>query len=207
MNSPLRQHDARAIYLTFDDGPDPRWTPRLLDLLSHYHVLATFFVVGIEVQRQQSLLRQIASRGHEIGNHTHSHRHPWTMSGSTARREVLEGSKAIEDALGKPVCLFRPPFGRRRRSQTEAASELGQQLVLWDRSAIDWGPKGVGAGIARRLGAANSGEILLLHDGQRSFNRPGEMLQVLPTFLCALAARSIQPRLLSASLRKVSVGW
>ena len=80
-----------AVYLTFDDGPDPEWTPRVLDLLAEAQVRATFFVVGQSVRAAPVLVRRIAADGHEIGNHSYSHRHPWAMREADARCEVRDG--------------------------------------------------------------------------------------------------------------------
>jgi peptidoglycan-N-acetylglucosamine deacetylase len=182
-----------GVYLTFDDGPDGEWTPRVLDVLAAAQARATFFVVGRAAQAVPALLRRIAAEGHEVGNHTYSHRHPWTMRAATARREVRDGAAAISDALGRAPRYYRPPHGRMRRCMVEEAQLAGQGIVLWSLSAIDWGPLGRAARIAARLKAVAPGDIVLMHDGRRSRNRPDELVRVLPGFLADLRKRVLAP--------------
>jgi peptidoglycan/xylan/chitin deacetylase (PgdA/CDA1 family) len=178
------------LYLTFDDGPDARWTPRILDILAQANARATFFVVGRCALEHAALARRIAAEGHELGNHTWSHRHPWAMPAPAARAQVRDGAAAIADLVGRVPRFFRPPHGRLRRCMIEEAESRGETLVLWNRSAVDWGPLGRARAIARRLGAARPGDIVLMHDGGRGINRPGELVAVLPAFLCRLGRLS-----------------
>lgn len=187
------------VYLTFDDGPDARWTPRILDILAQANVCATFFVVGRFALEQVALVRRVAADGHELGNHTWSHRHPWTVLASTARKEVRDGAAAIADLIGRAPKFFRPPHGRSRRCMIEEAERGGQTLALWNHSAVDWGPLGSARRIAHRLSAAQAGDIVLMHDGGRGINRPEELVKVLPQFLSDLRRRGLVPSLLPES--------
>lgn len=189
--------EARRICLTFDDGPDPRWTPRIFEILARANVSATFFVVGRLALKQAALIRQIVANGHELGNHTWSHRHPWILSAAAARQEVHDGAAVIAELSGRSPKFFRPPHGRLRRCMIEEAERGGQTLVLWNRSAVDWGPLGYERGIARRLAATQAGEIVLAHDGGRGINRPEELVKALPHFLANLASRGLVPGLLA----------
>ncbi len=184
------------MYLTFDDGPDPQWTPRILDILAQANVCATFFVVGCFALEQVALVRRVAANGHEVGNHTWSHRHPWTVLASTARKEVRDGAAAIADLIGRAPKFFRPPHGRLRRCMIEEAERGGQTLALWNHSAVDWGPLGSARRIAHRLSAAQAGDIVLMHDGGRGINRPEELVKVLQEFLSNLTRRGLVPSLL-----------
>lgn len=177
---------AGSVYLTFDDGPDENWTPRVLDLLAEQSLQATFFIVGRFAIEHPELVRRIASHGHAVGNHTWSHRHPWAVSAAVARQEVRAGTQAIADIIGKAPVFFRPPHGRLRRCMLEEIEREGQTLVLWDRSAVDWGPFGLADKILRRLDAVQDGDIVLMHDSGRGINRPDELVKVLPTFLASL---------------------
>jgi peptidoglycan-N-acetylglucosamine deacetylase len=188
--------DCGAVYLTFDDGPDPAWTPRVLDILAAAGARATFFVVGQSVRAHARLVRRIAADGHEVGNHTYSHRHPWTMREADARSEVRDGAAAISDTIGNAPRAYRPPHGRTRRCMVEEARLGEQQTVLWDLSAIDWGPLGRAAGIAARLRAVAPGDIVLMHDGRRQRNRPDELVRVLPAFIAELGQRYLRPSVL-----------
>jgi len=187
-----------TLWLTFDDGPDSEWTPRVLDLLAAAGARASFFVVGRLARAAPALLRRAADEGHTIGNHSWSHRHPWLISSSAARREVRDGAAAISDILGRPPAHYRPPHGRLRRSALEEARENGQAVVLWSVSAVDWGPLGSSKSIAARLDKAGAGDIVLMHDGSRGINRPDQLALVLPGFLSRLRQRNLA----AASLEK-----
>lgn len=188
--------EARFVYLTFDDGPDPQWTPRVLDILAEAAVPATFFLVGRLAVRYPALVRRLAAEGHEAGNHTWSHRHPWTSLPSAARKEVHDGAAAIAGIIGRAPKFFRPPHGRLRRCMIEEAQRGGQTLVLWNHSAVDWGPLGFARRVAHRLNAARAGDIVLMHDGGRGINHPEELVKVLPEFLSSLGRRGLMPSLL-----------
>ncbi len=194
--APREAPEGNRVYLTFDDGPDAQWTARILDLLAEANACATFFVVGRQARTHAPLLRRIVAQGHEIGNHTWSHRHPWTMLAPAARQEVRDGAAAIADIIGQGARFFRPPHGRPRRCMIEAAAGCGQQLVLWHRSAVDWGPLGSVRGIAARLGAVRAGDIVLMHDGGAGINHPGELVKALPPFFADLNRRGLVPGLL-----------
>lgn len=189
---------AGQVYLTFDDGPDPEWTPRVLDALSQAGAQATFFSIGQQAQRAPDLVRRIHAAGHAVGNHTYSHRHPWFMSQRTARAQVRDGAKALSDVLGVAPSFYRPPHGRQRACMSDEAQRCGERVVLWDVSAVDWGPLGAAEGIEKRLDAVKGGDIVLMHDGRNQHNRPDQLLQILPLFLRKLADRGLRPALLPA---------
>lgn len=186
------RHGSRSepwIYLTFDDGPDPRFTPRVLDVLASFGIPATFFVLGESCARYPRWVERLREAGHQVGTHAYSHRHPWSLSAAAARAEVRRGFEAVRAAAGCTPRVFRPPFGRRRPAMSRAAHELGLTTVMWSRSGIDWGPWGSTAGIARRLTATRPGDILLLHDAPRQKNRTDALLEVLPAFIERCLAR------------------
>jgi peptidoglycan-N-acetylglucosamine deacetylase len=183
---------AQHIYLTFDDGPDPRSTPQILDLLAQAQMHATFFAIGEFAQREPALLRSVAAAGHAVGNHTFSHRHPWLMRSRAARAQVRDGAKALSDVLGREPFLYRPPHGRARPCMTDEARLRGERVVMWDRSAIDWGWLGTAPRIAERLARVRAGDIVLMHDGRNQHNRPDQLLQALPEFLRELTRRGLR---------------
>jgi peptidoglycan/xylan/chitin deacetylase (PgdA/CDA1 family) len=188
--------DGGRLYLTFDDGPDPTWTPAVLDALAAAQASATFFLIGRAARAHASLVRRVVAGGHEIGNHSYSHRHPWFVSARAARAEVRDGAAAIEDASGLRPRYFRPPHGRIRREMLDAANDSGERTVLWSLSAVDWGPLGRAARIAARLEQARAGDIVLMHDARNRHNRPGETLRVLPGWLakCELTFAALDVR-------------
>lgn len=185
-----------CIYLTFDDGPDARWTPEILDVLAGAGMRATFFVIGSQARRYPTLVRRASAEGHEIANHTLDHRHPWTMSVSSARRQVRDGAVALSDILGYAPRLYRSPHGRHRECMIEEAVACGETPVHWNLSAVDWGPLGTSRRIAKRLQRVRLGNIVLMHDGRNRHNRPAELLRVLPGFLDELRQRQWSSALL-----------
>ena len=126
------------LALTFDDGPNPVWTPRLLDLLASHDVHATFFLVGSRAQAQPALVRQIVAAGHLIGNHSWSHLNLALSSGRRIDEELSRTSQALEQIVGAPIRYFRPPFGARRPEVLRAARRLGMLPVLWNAMTSDW---------------------------------------------------------------------
>lgn len=196
----MSRHDPgdgmERVYLTFDDGPDPDFTPRVLDVLAENDMQATFFVIGDCARREPELLRRIAKGGHAIGNHTYSHRHPWAMGPRAARAQVRDGANALADVLGFQPRLYRPPHGRLRPCMVDEAHRLGEHIVLWNLSAIDFGPLGSAKRIEQRLANVRPNDIVLMHDGRNRHNRPDQLLEVLPGFLAQLRQRAVH----SASL-------
>jgi peptidoglycan/xylan/chitin deacetylase (PgdA/CDA1 family) len=162
------------LALTFDDGPNPAFTPRLLEVLSRRGVRATFFLVGSRAQAEPSLVRQIAAAGHLIGNHSWSHLNLALASSATIEDQLTRTSQTLEQISGAPVLFFRPPFGARRPETLRIARRLGLTPVLWNAMTSDWKNPSADA-IARRLQskidnlyrrglAAN----IVLHDGSHS---------------------------------------
>jgi peptidoglycan-N-acetylglucosamine deacetylase len=192
MSAFVAERATQQIYLTFDDGPDREWTPRILDLLEQARMHATFFSIGRCAQSEPALLQRVAAAGHAVGNHTFSHRHPWLMSARAARAEVRDGARALSDVLGRAPHLYRPPHGRTRACMSDEARIQGERIVLWNRSAIDWGWLGTAARIAERLKQVRPGDVVLMHDGCNLHNRPDQLVEALPAFLQALQHRRLR---------------
>lgn len=185
-------HSESHVYLTFDDGPDPQWTPPILDALAAAGMRATFFVIGSQARSHPDLIRRTSAAGHEIANHTLDHRHPWMMSATTARQQVRDCATTLGGILGYPPRFYRAPHGRNRPCMNEEAELCGETSVNWDLSAIDWGPFGTAQRIAARLQHVSPGDIVLMHDGRNRHNRPDELLRVLPGFLEDLQRRRMR---------------
>lgn len=150
-----------AMALTFDDGPDPEWTPRLLELLARYGAKATFFVLGQNAARYPDLIARIAAEGHEIGNHTWSHRPLPDLS----RAEIAEELARTAAAIGpKAVPLMRPPYGDFDRRANAVVRRLGYRPVLWSAASGDWEASGASAMAEQVLANARPGAIALFHD-------------------------------------------
>ena len=126
------------LALTFDDGPNPIWTPRLLDILSRRDVRATFFLVGSRAQAEPSLVRQIAAAGHLIGNHSWSHLNLALASSAHIEEQLTRTTQTLEQISGAPILYFRPPYGARRPATLRIARRLGLSPVLWNAMTSDW---------------------------------------------------------------------
>jgi len=154
----------KMIALTFDDGPHPRYTPRILELLDRYGIKATFFMIGSNVALYPELGRTVAERGHEIGSHTFSHPHMLRLS-DRALLEELERTERIfqANAIPKPK-LFRPPEGYRTPAQCLAVQNAGYRMVVWSLDTHDW--KSTPADEIERyvMQHVQGGDILLFHD-------------------------------------------
>ena len=159
------------IALTFDDGPNPRWTPMLLDTLERFGVKATFFLIGQYAAQQPELVRRIHSAGHLIGNHTWTHPDLAITGKLKTREELQRTSGELESILGAPVQFFRPPFGSRRPATLSIARELGLEPVMWNSMAYDWNTGSPELIFTRsekliaQNGKRGQSTNLLLHDG------------------------------------------
>lgn len=164
-------NDPDELALTYDDGPNERSTPDLLDVLDRHNVRATFFLIGRYVRQCPRLVREIHAAGHLVGNHTMSHPFLANKSSRYIRAELGQCNALLEDTLGAPVRYFRAPFGARRPAVLRCARELGLEPVQWNVQGNDWEPIGTAA-ILRRVerglrGARGRGRgsNVLLHDG------------------------------------------
>jgi peptidoglycan/xylan/chitin deacetylase (PgdA/CDA1 family) len=175
----------RVAALTFDDGPDPVWTPRLLEVLEAYRARATFFMLGARAARHPAVVRRLARAGHAIGNHSWDHS-AFPLLSARRRREQI---RACQRALGSHGCrLFRPPHGAQTFASRLDALWLGYDVVTWNLSALDWLGRSGGEIADRLLEGLRPGSIVLLHDGladaeeERFFDR-APTLDALHTLL------------------------
>lgn len=162
---------AGELALTFDDGPNPAWTPRLLEILAAHEIRATFFLLGGYAQAEPELVRRIVAAGHVVGNHSWSHPDLALASCARIREELTRTRETLEQITGAPVRYFRPPYGSRRPATLAIARELGMTPVLWNAMTTDWSETS-GERIAERLKAkidrlTRRGRAvnIVLHDG------------------------------------------
>jgi len=157
--------NGKYIALTFDDGPHPSNTPRLLNILRQRNVKATFYVVGRSVNLYPQILRQTAEDGHEIGNHTQTHRLLSKLSDSEVLNELRRCRESVAQASGATMRTMRPPYGGLLPRQREMVhAEFGYPTILWSVDPLDWKRPGVGVVSSRLINGASDGGILLAHD-------------------------------------------
>jgi peptidoglycan/xylan/chitin deacetylase (PgdA/CDA1 family) len=161
-----------VVALTFDDGPDPTWTPRILEILERHDVPATFFVVGARITQHPGLLRRTVESGHEIGVHTFTHADLGVVSPRQAEIELSQTQLAIAAVTGHRTALMRPPFSstpegldqRDHAALTDVVQD-GYIAVLSTHDSQDWSRPGADAIVERSLPSDGEGAIVLLHDG------------------------------------------
>jgi peptidoglycan/xylan/chitin deacetylase (PgdA/CDA1 family) len=153
------------IAMTFDDGPHPNNTPRLLDMLRERNIKATFYVIGRNVDLYPNVLRRTVSEGHEIGNHTYTHPILSKLGDSTVREELTKCRDAVARAAGVQPRTMRPPYGALLQRQREwIHAELNYPTIMWSVDPLDWKRPGASVVTSRILTGTTPGAIVLAHD-------------------------------------------
>lgn len=158
------QQTIKRIALTFDDGPHPKQTGQIMDVLDKYGIKATFFVIGINVKNYPGIVGEELKRGHEIGNHTYTHPHAAKLDREALQGQILDCEEQIYTQTGQSVRLFRPPEGAMSTQMREMVRHLGYTNVLWSLDTRDWAhtpPEDIAQNI---LENAKNGDIILMHD-------------------------------------------
>jgi peptidoglycan-N-acetylglucosamine deacetylase len=178
-----------VVYLTFDDGPTPAYTPQVLALLARHRARATFFVVGRSAAAFPGLVRREYAAGHGVGNHTFTHAPLRGLGGRRLEREVGATGRVIRGATGAPARCLRPPYGAIDVASARRVRALGLRVVTWSLDSNDWRGLGAGAIAARVLGRVRSGDVVLMHDGGGNRART---VAALGTVLASLSARGFR---------------
>jgi peptidoglycan-N-acetylglucosamine deacetylase len=156
---------SREVCLTFDDGPHPEHTPRLLEVLGNHGIVSTFFVVGQQARRYPELVRRLAAEGHVVGHHSYYHAHPGRTSARQLLEEVQQTSDLLSGLLGQAPELFRPPHGKLTGAKLWQLWRAGQTVVLWNVDPKDFALHSAGEALtwfqSRPL---QGGDIVLFHD-------------------------------------------
>lgn len=153
------------IAMTYDDGPHPQNTPRLLDMLRDRNIKATFYVIGRSVNNYPHIVRRIVAEGHEIGNHTWTHRKLTALSDASVRKELNSTRDAIVAASGVKPRTMRPPYGALRQNQRAwIYKEYGYPTILWNVDPEDWKRPGLSVVTSRIVNGTRNGSIVLAHD-------------------------------------------
>lgn len=200
---PLAAAQQAQVAITFDDGPHPENTPRVLDLLDAAGARASFFCLGSLVERHASLAREIVRRGHSIENHTQHHPvlfstfGPWRMA-----REVAEAQSRIAQVVGRAPQYFRAVAGLRNPFLDRVLHQQGLQLVHWTRRGYDTNTPSAERVLARLTRQLAAGDILLMHDGHSAITPSGQpvALVVLPQLLARLEAAGLHSVALPTAL-------
>ncbi|HEV7991321.1 MAG TPA: polysaccharide deacetylase family protein [Gemmatimonadaceae bacterium] len=186
--------DEPVVSITFDDGPNPHATPRILDILRRARVTATFFVLGRHVERWPELVRRMAVEGHQLGNHGYFHRKLHRRSPTYVRDDITRGTEQIVRASGVRPRLFRAPHGFRSPWVTPIAASLGQRTVGWSLGVWDSALPGAQVIASRAIEGMHAGSILLLHDGD-GYDPDGDRSQTadaLPSIIEGLRGRGFR---------------
>lgn len=166
----------KTIFLTFDDGPIPDITENVLEILGKYNAKATFFSIGDNVRKHPHVFERVKSGGHSIGNHTFNHMNGW----KTEDAAYLENIRKCTDQLNLETKLFRPPYGRIKKSQSSVVLQ-DKQIIMWDVLSGDFSPQITPEiCLKKTLQHTRPGSIILFHD---SIKASKNMLYALPRYL------------------------
>lgn len=171
----------KVIALTFDDGPSPIWTPRILDELKKHNIKATFFMVGSNAEKYPQIAKRVADDGHEIGNHTYLHHVLLYYTNDELQLEIKHTENIIGNITGRKTDLFRPPKGWLTKREKDYIKSLGYKIILWTLNSKDWvsffGDKYIANKLARNI---QPGDIILFHDSGGVFSlKDGNRLNTL----------------------------
>ena len=190
-----RTSSGAGYALTFDDGPHPQGTPAVLEILARERVSATFFLVGEQVRRNPALAREIVAAGHGIGLHCDRHRNLLRLAPWQVRADIARAQDAIEQASGRAIGLYRPPYGVLNASALRIARAHGWRTLLWSHLGKDWQARATPESIAARVTeGAGEGSVLLLHDAD-DYSASGSWrrtVAALPRVIATLADRGLQ---------------
>lgn len=178
------KNNSQKIALTFDDGPHPRYTRKILDILKKYDVKATFFVIGQNVECYPGIVEQIIAEGHEIGNHTYRHKHTKILTDEIFEEDVSMCDSFIYEKCDYELKLFRPPEGYVDEKVKKTAKDLGYSIILWNIDTKDWAhatPYQIEKNVINNISA---GDIILMHDYVSGSNSTLEALErIIPKLL------------------------
>lgn len=179
----------QVVYLTFDDGPIPEVTPKVLDILREKGVKATFFMVAENASRNPELLAQVRQEGHAIGNHTYNH-----LKGTRVSTEDYMANVQQADTL-LDTRLFRPPYGKMRAEQKRLLLQQGYRIYLWDVLTHDYNPRYSSEQLVRIVKRyVRNGSIINFHDSLKSKT---QMLEALPQIINFLKGNGYAMEILS----------
>ncbi len=157
-----------SVVLTFDDGPNPIDTPKIIEVLNHYHIHAVFFVIGGFAKRYPQLLKLINDSGDVIANHTMTHPMLTKIAASQYKYQILGVNKIVHATIGKTPLCVRPPFGLSNTNVRNFIRAHGMQVIMWDLNSFDYNRPGVAKLASWVINNTHSGYDILLHDGPKN---------------------------------------
>jgi len=187
--SPRGRRAERTATLTFDDGPDAAHTPRVLDVLAREGVKAAFFLIGERAEAHPDVARRIAGEGHDVGNHTWSHRSLWLCGPAETRWQIGHGHLAITAAAGTAPRFFRPPWGMTNLATFGVLRRLGTPCVFWTVQPEGLRPVAPEAQVHRVVARAAPGAIVDLHDADGVPGAGARLAEALPALIDGLRQR------------------
>ncbi|WP_408955977.1 polysaccharide deacetylase family protein [Natroniella sp. ANB-PHB2] len=171
------------VALTFDDGPDTKYTPQVLNILKEYNIKATFFLEGKKVERYPHIVERIVEEGHVIGNHSWSHPNLNLLNDDTIAEEILKTEEAIERIINRKTTLLRPPYGFASSRVVNKAADLNYRVVNWSVDSFDWRVDSKEELLDNTLPGINPGAIILLHSATGEGNSLAPTVEALPTII------------------------
>jgi peptidoglycan/xylan/chitin deacetylase (PgdA/CDA1 family) len=202
------------VAITFDDGPDPRYTPQILDILERYRVKACFFMIGSKAKAYPELTSSIARAGHEIGNHGFNHKAAWLLGPGGTTKEITAAEQTLEALTGQNIRFCRPPWGLFNLVTIIYCRLKRYKLVLWTYMNWDWTKRATSKSIARTaLGRVKDGSILIFHDSDSTpcsaKGSPARVVAALPGILEELSRKGLRvvplEEIITAGTRRTGV--
>lgn len=176
-----------AVYLTFDDGPIPEVTPKVLEILDRYQVKATFFMVGENIVKHSDVYAQVLAAGHKVANHTYNHLKGWNCTTDEYMANVEMCQQLMDQS---PSRLFRPPYGKATLEQRRELNRRAYRIIYWDILTQDYNPSVTPERMLRKIQReTRKGSIINFHDSLKSNER---MLEVLPKAIEWLQAKGYE---------------
>ena len=182
-----------GVCLTFDDGPHPKATPAVLETLASYGTKATFFFLGHNVAKYPQIARDVAQRGHTVGNHSHDHSLLLFRNHRYIVNQICSAAEQIKQATGKRPTLFRPPYGYFRPTILPSVRSTGHRIVMWNLDSRDWRERSADTVSESIIRKVRPGGIVLLHDNDRTADRIQDIVKMVLDSLLAVYQFSALP--------------
>jgi peptidoglycan-N-acetylglucosamine deacetylase len=182
----------KQVALTFDDVPDPRFTPQVLDILKKYEVRATFFIVGSRAEKHPDLVKRMVKEGHIVGNHSYNHPEFSKLTMNAFRKQILHTGEIIRNLTGYTPKMIRPPYGDINEQQLQWAARQQYSIVNWNVDSLDW--KGLSKDKVKEniLSAVKPGSIVLQHAGGGVGSNLNGTIEALPEIIEELRNRGYE---------------